>query len=157
NAQGTGTTTISGLSNQFRGIDIVTASVDTATSIQGNTISGIDQTSSRAFAAPTAISNSIFTGIPLASLPADRAFDVGKQEGNTIGSLDGSSGIVVNATSTTAGTFPVLGILDFSQHSGLIANNRIGAISVQGTGTVTGFRGIYADTSSGQTETIDNN
>src|SRR5206468_3269539 len=46
NAAGTGTTMISGLDNTFRGIKVVTVSNSTATLIQGNTISGIDHTTS---------------------------------------------------------------------------------------------------------------
>ena len=44
----------------------------------------------------------------------DGRFNVGDVTGNTIGSLDGSSTIVITATSSTAGTTPVIGILDLS-------------------------------------------
>ena len=50
-ANGTGTTTITGtgtgLGNEVRGMDMRAASTGTATSVQGNMISGINQTSNR--------------------------------------------------------------------------------------------------------------
>ena len=96
-----------------------------------------------------------FTGILLGS-SAGR-FDVGTTTGNNFGSLDGSSTIVINGTSTTASTFPALGILDFSSSANSISNNNIGSITIQGAGTTLGFRGIYAFTGGSVTETISNN
>jgi len=158
-ANGTGTTTITGSSNEVRGIDIQGASSGTATSIQGNTISGINQTSSRA-SITTGLAS--FTGIAVstsAGASATAIVDIGTVTGNTIGSLDGSSTIVINATSTTASTTPVFGILAFSGSSNNISNNKIGAITINsgGTGTVTGFRGIFAGSTAGTTHTISNN
>jgi hypothetical protein len=153
-ANGTGTTTINGSSNEFRGLDLPAASSGTATNVQGNIVSGINQTTSRA---STTASSSPFIGIALGVTSG--VFDVGNLSGNQIGSLDGSSTIVINATSTTASNAPVIAIYDFSLSSGNVSNNNIGAITINsgGTGTTVGFRGILVNTSSAATETINNN
>jgi uncharacterized repeat protein (TIGR01451 family) len=151
-ANGTGTTTITGSSNEVRGLDLAAASSGTATSVQGNTISGINQTSSRA---STTAASSPFIAISLGTTSG--VFDVGNVTGNTIGSLDGSSTIVINATSTTASNAPIIGIYDFSLSSGNVSNNQLGAITIQSTGTTVGFRGILVNTSSASTEIINNN
>jgi hypothetical protein len=67
---------------------------------------------------------------------------VGNVTGNRIGSLDGSSTVVVTSTSVAAGTIPIFGILNFADQSSNISNNQMGAITIQGTGTTVGFRGI---------------
>lgn len=153
-ANGTGTTTINGSSNEVRGLDLAAASSGTATSVQGNVISGIDQTSSRA---STTAASSPFIAISLGTTSG--VFDVGNITGNTIGSLDGSTTIVLNETSTTASNAPIIGIYDFSLSSGNVSNNKIGAITINsgGTGTTVGFRGILVNTSSAAVETINNN
>ena len=151
-AEGTGTTTISGSTNEFRGIDAISVNATTPTSIQGNTVSGINQTTARN---ATGVTAGAFTGILLGSTAG--RFDVGTTTGNNVGSLDGSSTIVINGTSATANTTPALGILDYSLSSNTISNNKIGSITIQGTGTTLGFRGIYGFTSGTQTETISNN
>jgi len=151
-ANGTGTTTITGSTNEVRGLDLAAASSGTATSVQGNIISGINQTTDRN---STTVALSPFIGIVLGTTSG--LFDVGNVSGNTVGSLDGSSTIVVNATSTVANNAPVVGIYDFSLSSGNVSNNRIGAMTIQGTGTTVGFRGILVNTSSASTETIRNN
>jgi len=153
-ANGTGTTTISGSSNEFRGLDLAAASSGTATSVQGNIISGINQTTSRA---STTASSSPFIGIVVGTTSG--VFDVGNLSGNQIGSLDGSSTIVINETSTTASNAPVIAIYDFSLSSGNVSNNNIGAITINsgGTGTTVGFRGLLVNTSSAATEIINNN
>ncbi len=151
-ANGTGTTTISGSTNEFRGIDAPTVGTTTATSIQGNTVSGITQTTARN---STSSTSTAFVGIMLGT-SAGR-FDVGTTTGNTIGSLDGSSTIVINGTSTTTSTSPAVGIFDFSVSSNTISNNNIGALTIQSTGTVLGFRGVFVNTGSSATTTISNN
>ena len=91
-ANGTGTTTISGSTNTFRGIDAASTSTTTATSIQGNTISGINQTT-----ASTGTGTATgFVAMMLGS--TDGLFNVGNVTGNNIGSLGGSSTIVINST-----------------------------------------------------------
>ena len=149
---GTGTTTITGTSNEFRAIDA--SSVRTtapATEIQNNIISGINQTSSRA---STTTASSPFIAVVMGT--TDGLINA---TGNTIGSLDGSSTIVVNATSTTAGTAPVIGFYNFSFFSTNISNNSIGSIAIAsgGTGTTTGFRGILVNTTTGAAATVNNN
>ncbi|MGH8094394.1 MAG: hypothetical protein ACREIF_13140 [Chthoniobacterales bacterium] len=160
-ANGTGTTTITGtgtgLQNEVRGIDLQGSSSGTATIVRGNVVSGINQTSSRA---STTTGLAAFAGISAstsAGASATGTFDVGSGVGNTIGSLDGSSTIVINASSTTASTAPVFGILVFDGSSNNISNNNMGAITVQGTGTVTGIRGIFAGATAAATHTINNN
>src|SRR6266536_3785194 len=151
---GSGTTTISGSTNEFRGIDIALASITTATSIQGNIISGIDQTTARN---STAFSNAPFIGIEVGV--GDGLFNIGNVTGNQIGSLDGSSSISVTATSTTANTSPVMGVFDFSFRNDTIANNSIGTIAINsgGTGTAVGFRGVAVQGTSGQSVIVNNN
>ena len=158
---GFGTTTITGTGtgaqNEVRGIDFQGGSSGTATSIQGNVVSGINVTSARA---ATTTCNASFAGIQactLAGASATGTLDIGNLTGNAVGSLDGSSTIVINATSTTANTAPVFGILGLSSQSNNISNNRIGAITIQGTGTVTGFRGIFPGATAATTQTINNN
>ena len=154
-ANGTGTTTITGTSNEFRGIVITNGG--TNSSIQGNTISGINQTTSRA---STTTDLSPFIGIQTGSSATDGPANIGDLTGNTIGSLDGSSTIVINETSITAGTSPVQGILDFNFVDPLtISNNKIGSITINngGSGTAVGFRGILIAATAGVNRTVANN
>ena len=160
-ANGTGVTTITGtgtgLGNEVRGIDLQGSSSLTATSVQGNTISGVNQTTNRA---STTTGLSAFAGISAstsAGASATGIFDIGTVIGNAIGSMDGSTTIVINSASTTASTAPVFGILGFSGSSNAINNNQIGAITIQGTGTVVGFRGIFPGATAATTQTINNN
>ncbi|HEV7472435.1 MAG TPA: DUF4214 domain-containing protein [Pyrinomonadaceae bacterium] len=160
-ANGTGTTTITGtgngLQNEVRGIDLQAASSGTATSVQGNTISGFNQTSAR-LTVTTGLS--AFAGIEVSTAVGGSAtgvFDIGTITGNTIGSLDDSSTIVITASSVTASTTPIFGILDFGSGSNNVSNNQIGAITIQGAGTVTGFRGIFAGATAASTHTVNNN
>jgi hypothetical protein len=153
-ANGTGTTTITGSSNEFRGIVLTNSGL---CSIQGNTISGINQTSSRA-SATTDLAP--FIAIQSGSSATDAPANIGNVAGNTIGSLDGSSTIVINASSTTAGTSPAQGILDFNFTDGvIISNNKIGSITINngGTGTTVGFRGILVAATTGVTHTLNSN
>jgi hypothetical protein len=149
-AAGTGTWTLSGSSNEFRGID--SSSVRTsapATLISNNTITAINQTSSRA---STTTASSAFIAVAMGT--TDGLIDA---TGNTVGSLDGSTTIVVNATSVTASTAPVIGFYNFSFFNTNVSSNNIGSVTVQSTGTVTGFRGILVNTTSGVAATITNN
>ena len=86
-------------------------------------------------------------------------FNVGDVTGNKIGSLDASSSIVINATSSTAGTIKEIGILDIGQSNNIISNNQIGTITINsgGTGTVVGFDGIQVHSFNPTTVTISNN
>ncbi len=74
--------------------------------------------------------------------------------GNQIGSLDGSS--TITYTQSATGAFAA--IYDFTSSSNTISNNRVGAITINGTGTGTGgFRGVVFNTASGATATLNNN
>ena len=146
------------MGNEVRGLDLANVSTTTPISVQGNVISGINQTSALN---STNAAHSCFTAIALAAPLTgigDGLFNVGDVTENSIGSLDGSSTIAITASSTTANTTPVFGILDSSSTSNTISNNAIGSITIGGTGMTVGFRGIYsAGTAPSQLETIDNN
>ena len=79
--------------------------------------------------------------------------------GNKIGSLDGSSSIVINATSTTANTSREVAIFDFSGSNDNISQNEMGTITINsgGTGTRVGFDGIQVISFPGQSMTVNNN
>ena len=130
------------LYERFVGFNLTSTSTATATSVQGNTISGIIQST----ASTGTGSAAAFRGIFLAS----GRYDVGTMTGNQIGSLDGSSTITFTESST--GGFKA--IYDFTSSSNPISNNSIGAITINGTGTGTGgFRGIFLNTASAATAT----
>lgn len=154
-ADGTGTTTIAGSSNEFRGILLNAAGTGTPSTVQGNTISGINQSSSRN---STTTASSVFIGIEGGGPSIDAPANI---LNNRIGSLDGSSTIVINASSTTTNTAPAIAILDFNYVSGLsVSGNEIGAITINqsgGAGTLTGFRGILSSTTTGIGRTISDN
>jgi trimeric autotransporter adhesin len=132
NANGTGTTTISGSDSTFRGIEILAASNTTATVIQGNTISGIDYTTNFAGGFSGAAG---FLAIDQFNIAALCNFS-----NNTIGSLDGSSGIVIHAA--TGANWLVGGIRGANTPDS-VSGNSIGAISVQGTTGSVPFTGIF--------------
>ena len=151
------------MGNEFRGIDAENTDVTVATSIQNNTISGINQTTSRAqtltsFATASAAG---FIGIQLGGGAGFGAgfFNVGDVTANKIGSLNASSSIVINATSTTTSTLRETGILDISQSDDVISNNEMGTITINsgGTGTRVGFDGIQIISFPGQNVTVNNN
>lgn len=142
----TGTFTIAGSSNEFRPIDMPSVDATVATSLQGNKITAINQTSSRA---STTTTSAAFIAIG-GGYSVDGKFDIGNVTGNQIGSTDGSSTIVINAGSTTASTVPCLGIYEFGDGASRVSNNQIGNITInQGAGpagTTTGFRAILITT-----------
>ncbi len=153
-ANGTGTTTISGLANTINGIQAPSVSTAVATSIQNNTVSGFNQTTSTG----TTGSGTAFIGISVGATAG--SFNIGGVTGNTIGSLDGSSSIVCNNTTVTNNSWGFCGIFDFSfQNLDVINNNNIGTITINngGTGTGAGFRGIRNAQTGGVNTTINNN
>ena len=156
-SNGTGVTTISGtgvaLQNKIRALDLINVATTVASSVQGNTISGFNQTTSYS---NTAATEGCFVAIMLGSSGTGR-YDVGNVAGNTIGSLDGSSGIVINQASVTLNNARVVGIVDYTNSSNTISNNNIGSITIQGTGTTTGFSGIFVNTATTATTTISQN
>ncbi len=156
-SDGTGTTTISGSTNEFRGIAFTNAGTTPGnySLIAGNTISGIEVTSNRN---STTTDLSPFIAIQSGSSATDAPANI---LGNTIGSLDGSSTIVINAGSITANTSPVQGILDFNFVNDVsVSGNNIGSITINnnaGTGSVVGFRGILVGSTTGVTHTVSGN
>ncbi|MBS0646238.1 MAG: hypothetical protein JSR97_06570, partial [Verrucomicrobia bacterium] len=163
NAAGTSTTTINGTGgpgrqNEIRGIDAIAVNTLAATTINGNLISGFHQTTSRR---ETPLVNSCFIGIALGTSTAGGSFQCGTTSGNTIGSLDASSSIIIDGYTVTAGTSPVMGILDLSSNGNNISNNNIGTITINaaggGPGDALGFTGIYISTTTGVTATTENN
>lgn len=137
NSAGTGVTTISGSSNLFRGIDANNVDTVNTTNITNNIISGIVQTSSIAV---VTLAASVFNGISTGTISPN--IGLVNITGNTIGSLDASSSIVLNLSSTTDSTASALGIFSFPYQSSDITGNNIGNITIQGSGTGTGFIGI---------------
>jgi len=161
-ADGTGTTTITGtgtgLGNEVRGIIYTNArTTPPFSTVSGNTVSGINQTTNRNATSSTTAETASFVGIHSGS-SADAPANI---VGNTIGSQDGSSTIVINAGSTTANTAPVTAILNYNWLSGVsIANNNIGSITINnnaGTGTATSFRGIFVSATTGVLHSVTDN
>jgi trimeric autotransporter adhesin len=153
-ADGTGITTISGLTNRINGINASSTSTTVATSIQNNRVSGFNQTTSQG--GTTTASG--FIGISVGSTAG--LFNIGGTIGNNIGSLDGSSSIVINNSTVTTNTWACLGIFDFSFQSGeIISNNGVGTIAINngGTGTGSGFRGIRLSGTAAQTGVVISN
>ena len=146
-AAGSGVTSISGSTNVFVGLNLSSGSTTVATSVQGNTISGIVQRHGQ---------HRHRQRIRLPRhLPGEWAASMLEPLlATTIGSLTGASTITFTESSTGA----FAGIYDFSSSSNPISNNRIGAITINGTGTGTGgFRGILLNTSSVATATLNDN
>ena len=141
---------IAGRQNEIRGIDAIAVNTTTATLINGNKISGFNQVTSRR---ETPLVNSCFIGIALGTSTAGGLFQCGTSTGNTIGSLDGSSSIIINGYTTTDGTSPVMGILDLSSQNNNISNNNVGTVTINITsgGSDLGFTGIYINTVNGAT------
>jgi hypothetical protein len=126
---GTGVTTITGIGSfSYRAINIV-AAPNTApfTTISGNTISGLNITSNKS---TTGTNSSFFAAIDVGALNAGSASaDI---IGNTIGSQDRSSEIILKETSA-ANTGQVCFINDRTNSSGnLISGNTLGSITLNG-------------------------
>ena len=140
NFLGTATTVISGSDSTFRGISIVSASTATPTIIQGNIVSGIDF--STAFAGNFSGAAG-FVGIGDPFIADFRAAGLCNISGNTIGSLDGSSTIVVRPQTGVLG-WTVYGIRGRTVPS-VISGNQIGAISITSTAANIGFQAIHVE------------
>ncbi len=145
NATQTGTTTYSGaIGFTYRAIEM-TAGAAVASSIQGNSVSGIIlSTTSGSTTLP-----GIFSGI---SVLAGNV-NVGSTTGNTIGAANGTSSISITST-TSLGL--ITGIYATSPNTVTIQNNNIGSISTGGAATIGYyFRGIH--TAGGGQHTIADN
>lgn len=151
NAAGTGVTSVSGFANTVRPINIPQVDNSVPTSVQGNVIGGIAQTTTQTS------NNTIdvpFIGIALGA--TDGRFNVGNVTGNIIGGQTGTGNITITVNNST-GFAPSLGIYDFSLNATAtnISNNQIGGVTVNGTTTSTGFTGIRVN--SPDVATIANN
>jgi hypothetical protein len=125
NESGTGTTIYNGaFANLFRAIEL-TVGTDIASSVQGNTISGISlSTTSGLVTVP-----GIFTSISILA----GSVNIGTSTGNTIGATTGTSSISV--TSTTSLGY-IAGIFATSTGTVSLQNNNIGSISTGGGATI---------------------
>ena len=149
NAAGTGTTTYDGtFTTTYRGI-LLTANT-TVSSLQDNTVAGINFTT-----ASTANSGlGVFTGIAV----TDGAVSVGTTTGNTIGSSNVASSIIINNTTTASIRINGINVLTAANTVSTVQNNVIGGFST-GTGATFGyyFVGIVTAGSSNASFTVSNN
>lgn len=124
-AAGTGVMTYNGaFTNRYFAIELTASNTGTASSIQGNTITGISlTTTSGTTAAP-----GVFAGISVLS----GTVSIGNTTPNVIGSATGTGAISV----TTSNTATIYGIHANSSATLNVSNNTIGSIS--GTGSVAG-------------------
>jgi hypothetical protein len=137
NAAGTGVTTYAGaVTNRFSGIEI-TANTTAASSIQGNTITGLNITSSSGGSATAPV----FGGVVVLG----GSVNVGTTTGNTIGAASGTGAISV--TGSTTGFF-VTGIYTATTSGGTssIQNNVVSSITATGSVATVAptFSGIQA-------------
>lgn len=144
-ATATGTTTYTGQTTLFRGIEM-SVGTTTASNVQGNTISNINFST----AIGTTTNAGIFSGI---SVLAGNV-NIGTTTGNTIGTTTGIDAIQV---SSTASAGLINGIYVSSVGTVGISNNTIGAISTNGgTGIGYTFNGIYTAGTGGNFAITDN-
>jgi len=135
NALGTGNTIYNGsFTTSFRGIEFNANA--TVSSIQGNTISGINFTTSNGVVS----SPGIFSGIVVRSA----AVNIGTTSANTIGSTTVANAIVVTSSSATSSRIDGIYVSTISTTSS-IQNNNIGGISTSG-GAANGYSIIAINT-----------
>jgi Putative metal-binding motif/Secretion system C-terminal sorting domain len=124
NAAGTGTTFYTGANNRFIAMDLAVGT-SVASSVQGNIISGINQTTTSG--ATTA--NGIFTGIYV----TQGNVNIGTTTGNTIGNPAANNFLFITST-TSLGL--VNGIASSSTGTVNIQNNTISSFGFGGTATI---------------------
>ncbi|MBK8149137.1 MAG: hypothetical protein IPK58_13265 [Acidobacteria bacterium] len=150
NSAGTGTTNFVGSStgSKFLGIYISSASTLTPSSIQGNTIAGINMSGIVGGTSTTAS----FVGISINSGVAN----IGNVTGNTIGSLTSAGSVSI--TNNNGSASEIFGIYYFPSAVANVSNNNVGGIvsNNSGVGSVV-FYGIRAFTASAVTNTMLNN
>jgi len=150
NSAGTGTTNFVGVStsSKFIGIYISSAATTTPSSIQGNTIAGINLSGIVGGTSTTAS----FLGISIGS----GVSNIGNVSGNTVGSLSAPGSISI--TNNNASGSEIYGIYYFPSAVANVSNNNVGGIvsNNSGAGSVV-FYGIRAFTSSSVTNTMSNN
>jgi trimeric autotransporter adhesin len=143
-AAGTGTLTISGGANLFKGIHLIVAAT-TASNIQNNTVANISQTTT---ASGTTTSAPFMALYPQTGLITTT--------GNTIGSPTGTGSISFSSSSSAASD--VLGIFNFSSQNSLISNNNLGSITATNSSTgVIVLYGIRTDLVAAVTATVTGN
>ncbi|MBX7055377.1 MAG: immune inhibitor A, partial [Pyrinomonadaceae bacterium] len=150
NPAGTGTTNFVGIStsSKFLGIYVSSAATTTPSSIQGNTIAGINLSGIVGGTGTT----SSFVGISIGS----GVSNVGNITGNTVGSLTAAGSVSI--TNNNASASEIFGIYYFPSAVANVSNNNVGGIvsNNSGAGSVI-FYGIRAFTSSTVTNTMQNN
>lgn len=144
NAGGTGTYTITGNANLFRGIHLQVGST-TASNIQNNTVAGISQTTTTN---GTSTSSACVYILPQTGLITTT--------GNTVGSLSATGSLTY--TSSSASNGEIMGIFNFSSQNSLVSNNNVGGITLNSTaaGNIV-FNGIRTDLISTVTATVSGN
>ena len=137
NAGGTATIMNGAVNNRYRGISL-TVSTTTASSVQGNTITNFDFTSS---------TGSTTVGGPWCGIYVSAGtVNIGTVTGNTIGAATGTGSVLSTITTTTSGVSSGIYIDGGTLHN--IANNTIGSVNTVGTASLAhGFTGIHVATS----------
>ncbi len=148
NSSGTGTYDLTTASSSFTFTGMyINAASTIATSIQGNTISGVSVNT----ASSGTTTSSPCSGIIIAS----GLVNIGNVTANNIGSLDGSTAINFTTSSTLSTSF--YGILNFGSDITNISNNNIGKITTNAAGGSLVLYGIYVFTGTAQTATLNSN
>ena len=147
NSLGTGTYTLSGGTNSFRGINL-SVGTTTATSVQGNTIAGISQTTTTSGTGSSSVSMMIYVSGGLTT--------VGDVIGNTIGSQSATGSITYTSSSTSASD--VIGMYNTGSSAWTTNNNTFGGITVANSSTgASNIYGLRVNTGSSVTWTCQNN
>jgi len=140
-ASGTGTMTLtSNNTTLYRAIELNGNA--TVSSIQGNTVAGINFTTT----ASNTATNGVFTGINVTA----GASNIGTTTGNVIGSATSTNSIVVTSTAAVTTATRIVGIYITSSLSSTLQNNTVAGIGTAGS-TSNGYSimGIYTSGTSG--------
>ncbi len=143
-SDGTGYYSISGSTNSFVPIDIASIGTQSPISIQGNTITAINQATNRAGAS----SGSSLILILISS----GAADIGNVSGNILGGNNS-----ITHTCNNIGGADIIAICGLGSGNLNISNNTIGNFSLGSNSNAISFYGIYANTNSSLTNTFSNN
>lgn len=125
-----GTTVMTNSGGRFMGIELTSVAAFPISSVQGNTINGINWTTA---SNASGFGNAVFNGIYVGA----GAVNIGTTSGNRIGNSSGvgaaSNGIYITTTVSGAGIFP---IYLSSASPCAISNNGIGALATGGGATM---------------------
>jgi hypothetical protein len=148
-ANGTGTYNFGFVSSSSLFIPIfLNVGTTTATSVQGNTIAGINMTGAGSGTSNSAPFRGIYVSAGLTT--------VGDVTGNTVGSLSTTGSIAYTSSSTSASD--VIAIFNFGSSNWTTNNNNIGGFTVSNSSTgATNFYGLRANTGSSVTWNCANN